>query len=138
MRTLHLGLRPFFPAFCNEMSNDSNDNGVATYKPAANIIENEKDYQIELAIPGFAKEEVKIDFEENMLNIVALHEEKEESKSKYAWNEFAHKTKYQRSFQLSENINTESIQAAYENGVLKITLPKKEEQPKLTKQITIS
>ena len=101
--------------------------------------EDEKNYMLELALPGFAKEEITIKFEDEVLTITAGREPKEDEKGpKYTWNEFGYKSKYERSFQLPETVNADEIAAAFNNGILLVTLPKKEVQAPAVKQITIA
>ncbi len=139
MNNLQFAFRPFLPALFNEVFERQSNETEATYKPAANVREDEKNYTLELALPGFAKEEITIKFEEDVLTITAGRQPKEDEKGpKYTWNEFGYKSKYERSFQLPETVNADQISAAFENGILLVTLPKKEVQPVVVKQITIA
>lgn len=106
--------------------------------PAANVIEGEKEYRIELAIPGFKKEEVKVDLENEILTISAENKsEKEETTRRYTRKEFSYGS-FSRSFQLPKAVNADKTEAKYENGVLKLTIPKKEEAlSKARKEINI-
>jgi len=95
--------------------------------PAANVNETDKEYQIELAIPGFKKDEVKINLENEVLSISAESKtEKEEKTKKYTRKEFSYGS-FSRSFQLPKAANADKIQAKYEDGLLKLDIPKKEE-----------
>jgi len=107
--------------------------------PAVNILENEKDFQIEFNAPGFAKENFKIELEKNLLNVSAEHSSENSSENKnYTRREFSFSS-FKRSFNLPESINAEAIDAKYENGILRLVLPKKEEQlTKATKEIKVS
>ena len=109
--------------------------------PATNIRENDNEYTVELAAPGLEKNDFKINIENNMLNIEVQKEQettKEEegfTRREYNFNSFC------RSFTLPEGtVNAEDIKAKYENGVLKLTLPKKEEAKKkrVKKEIKVS
>jgi len=138
MNNLQFAFRPFLPALFNEVFERQSNEKELTYKPAANVREDEKNYTIELALPGFSKEEITIKFEEEVLTITAGHQPKEDVKGpKYTWNEFGFKSKYERSFQLPETVNADDINAAFENGILLVTLPKKEVQKPAVKQIVI-
>ncbi|MFN8134083.1 MAG: Hsp20/alpha crystallin family protein [Bacteroidales bacterium] len=139
MNTLQFAFRPFLPALFNEVFERSASNAEVTYKPAANVREDEKNYMLELALPGFSKEEITIKFEEEVLTITAGRQPKEDEKDpKYTWNEFGYKSRYERSFQLPETVNADQISAAFENGILLVTLPKKEVQAPAVKQISIA
>ena len=138
MNNLRFGFRPFLPSLMNEVFERQSSETELTYKPAANVREDEKNYAIELALPGFTKDEISISFEDEVLTITAGHQPKEEVKGpKYTWNEFGYKSKYERSFQLPETVNADNISASFENGILLVTLPKKEVQPATVKQIAI-
>lgn len=100
--------------------------------PAVNITENKDDYLVSLAVPGMKKDDFKIDVNGNMLTISSEKEEtKEEKDKKFTRKEYNYSS-FSRSFTLPEEINREKIEANYENGVLKIALPRKEEAKKIT------
>ncbi len=139
MNNLHFAFRPFLPSLMNEVFERQSNETELTYKPAANVREDEKNYTIELALPGFTKDEISISFEEEVLTVTAGRQPKEEVKGpKYTWNEFGYKSKYERSFQLPETVDADQISAKFENGILNVILPKKEVQPAAVKQITIA
>jgi len=139
MNNLQFAFRPFLPSLFNEVFEHQSKESVITYKPAANVREDEKDYTIELALPGFSKEEITISFENEILTVTAGHQPKEDEKGpKYTWNEFGYKSKYERSFQLPETVDADAIGAVFENGILLVSLPKKETQPATVKQIVIA
>jgi HSP20 family protein len=138
MNNLRFGFRPFLPSLMNEVFERQSSETELTYKPAANVREDDKNYAIELALPGFTKDEISISFEDEVLTITAGRQPKEDVKGpKYTWNEFGYKSKYERSFQLPETVNADNISASFENGILLVTLPKKEVQPATVKQIAI-
>src|SRR5690606_6938831 len=108
--------------------------------PAVNIFEKLPNFVIELAAPGLNKEDFTIEVEEDTLKISSnkVEEKKEESNnSLYRKTEFNYKN-FKRSFKLPENIKIEEILANYENGVLRVTLPKMEEKKALKKMVEIS
>jgi len=98
-------------------------NGTNYFEPAVNVIENKDVYELQLAIPGYSKDEVKITIENNTLSISAEYEQKEES-TPYSRREFV-KTSFERSFTLPRSIDTDKIEAAFENGILNVKLPRK-------------
>ena len=105
--------------------------------PAVNIKDKEKEYLIEVAAPGMKKEDFNIDMEEGMLTISSQkEEEKTEDKENYKRREYNYSS-FSRSFNLPENVQPEDIKARYEDGVLKLTVPKKQEQAKAKKKINI-
>jgi HSP20 family protein len=94
--------------------------------PAVNITETKDHYQVSLAAPGLKKDDFKIDVEGNMLSISCEKEDsKEETEKKYTRREYSYRS-FSRSFQLPEEVNLEKIDARYEDGVLHINLPRKE------------
>lgn len=99
--------------------------------PAVNVVENKDDYRLSLAVPGMKKDDFNIDIEGNMLTISCEKEEKKEEKeAKFTRKEYNY-TSFSRSFTLPEEVNREKIDAKYEDGVLKLVMPKKEEAKKL-------
>jgi len=106
--------------------------------PAVNIIEQKNDYLVSLAVPGMKKEDFKIDVDGNMLTISSEKEEtKEEKDKKFTRKEYNYSS-FSRSFTLPDEVNKEKIDAKYEDGVLKISLPRKEEVKKPSaKQIAV-
>jgi len=103
-------------------------NDYSITHPSVNVIENETNFQMELAAPGLEKSDFNIHVEnDNLVISVEKKSEKEETeKGKFTRREFNFSA-FKRSFHLDEKINREGISATYENGVLRITLPKKDE-----------
>jgi HSP20 family protein len=100
--------------------------------PAVNITENQGNYEVSLAVPGLKKDDFKIDVDGNMLTISSEKEESKEEKEKsFTRKEYSYSS-FSRSFTLPEEVNKEKIEAKYEDGVLKLTLPRKEEAKKIT------
>jgi HSP20 family protein len=98
--------------------------------PAVNITEQKNQYEVTLAAPGLKKDEFNIDVDGNMLTISCEKEEsKEEKEKKFTRKEYNYSS-FSRTFTLPEEINKEKIEAKYEDGVLKISLPRKEEAKK--------
>ncbi len=98
------------------------------FTPSANIKELEKEFIIELAIPGFSKEDFHIEVKENMLRVFSEKENKASQKTeKYSRREF-HYSSFERTFTLPDNIQESTITADYKNGILNISLPKMEEK----------
>jgi HSP20 family protein len=100
-------------------------NRVATV-PSVNVTENGNHYNVALAAPGLKKDDFKIDVDGNMLTISSEKEEKrEEKEEKYTRKEYSFSS-FSRSFTLPEDVKEEAIEASYENGVLNLKLPRKE------------
>ena len=98
-----------------------------------------KEYVLEAELPGFNKEDIHVDVQDGVLTISAKHEEKQDEKDeksgKYVRRERRYGS-YQRSFTL-DGVDPKSIQATYENGVLKLTLPKEQPAVPETRRIEI-
>lgn len=94
--------------------------------PAVNIRENEKNYEVELAAPGYDKEDFDISVDNNLLTVSAeRREEKEKKEDNYTRREFGFSS-FSRSFNLPANTNENDINAKYQDGVLKLFIAKKE------------
>ncbi len=107
--------------------------------PAVNITEDKDKYMVSVAAPGMKKEDFNIDIDGNIMSISSRKEEsKEEKDARYTRKEYNYSS-FSRSFSLPEEINLASIEAKYEDGILKLMLPKKEEVRKqqLSKQIPV-
>lgn len=107
--------------------------------PAVNISENEKMYHVDVVAPGMKKEDFKVNVEDDILTISAAskHESTEEDRDKqYSRREYSHSS-FTRSFRLPENAKDDSIDARYEDGVLKLSIPKTAMEVKASKEIEI-
>jgi HSP20 family protein len=108
--------------------------------PSVNIKETPKDYVLEVAAPGLERKDFNLEVINDTLTISAEKEvEKDEKQDKngfsrreYSFNSFS------RSFLLPENAKQSDIDAKYENGILKVTVPKAEETPREPKKINVS
>jgi HSP20 family protein len=111
--------------------------GSAKQFAPVNVVDTENGYELELIAPGFDKDDFTIQLDKNLLTIGAEQKREKEAKSgKHLRQEYKFQS-FKRSFTLDEKIDAEFIDAKYENGVLKVTLPKKAEVKPATKQITI-
>ena len=105
--------------------------------PPANINETTDAYQVAISAPGRNKEDFSIQVDNNLLTIsFEKKAEAEQANYKTIRKEFSFRS-FKRSFSLDEKIDTTGIQAKYENGVLLVLLPKKEEVKIAPKQITV-
>lgn len=125
-------------SFLDSLLNDApSTNDYRMNFPAVNIVETNDDYQLEFNVPGRKKDDFKITIDKNILTVSfeKKEEEKDESK-KIIKREFMAQS-FKRSFTLDEKINAEDINAKYEDGLLLLTLPKKEEVKVLPKEIAV-
>ena len=105
--------------------------------PAVNISETENEFQVELAIPGVKKEDLKISLDKNVLTVSSekktenVEQSKKFSKREYSYNAFS------RSFTLPESADHSKIEADYTDGVLTLTISKKEEAKFQSREIAV-
>jgi HSP20 family protein len=106
--------------------------------PPANINETNKEFELDLSVPGMKRDDFKVDVENGVLTISSeKEEEKKDGDRNYRRREFSYRS-FSRSFTLPDNVDENNINAKYDNGMLKLTLPKKEvtiSKPK--KQISV-
>ena len=98
-------------------------------QPAINIFETENDFKIEVLLPGFAKEDLQVNYHNEMLTVKVEKKEAEEVKKeglKYEHREFG-VFNFEKQFKVPGTVQAENIDAKFENGILNIVLPKKEE-----------
>ena len=128
----------FFKPWNEWFDNDTNFLGRQLRIPSVNITENKDEYSVSLAVPGMKKDDFKIDVNGNMLTISCEKDEtKEEKDKRYTRKEYSYSS-FSRSFTLPDEVNREKIDARYEDGLLKISLPRKEEAKKTAaKQIAV-
>ena len=95
--------------------------------PLVNISEGKDEYRIEVAAPGLNKEDFKVSLENNVLTVSSEKEEKQESnENKIMRKEFSYYS-FTRSFTLPQTVNADEIMANHKDGILNITIPKKED-----------
>jgi len=125
--------RNYVPAYCDDFFNDrvfSNFHHPARPEnwPAVNVSEEDKAYRIDMAAPGLTPEDFRIQVEDHVLHISSEQkEDKEKIENNYLRKEFTAPS-FTRSFQLPESLDQDQITASHEHGILRIHLPKKEEE----------
>ncbi|MCC8408072.1 Hsp20/alpha crystallin family protein [Mucilaginibacter sp. UR6-1] len=129
---------PFFSDVFDSFLNDAFvSDRLASRVPAVNIAETEAEFHIELAVPGLKKEDFKINLDKNVLSIAAekkvenVDESKKYSKREYSYNSFV------RSFTLPESADQARIEADYTDGILKLSIAKKEEAKVQSREIAV-
>ena len=120
----------FDDLFSRELFNWGNNNysTTSTTVPSVNIRETADNYEVEMAAPGMDKQDFKITLNDNLLTISSAKEQNSESnQDNYTRREFSYQS-FQRSFELPKHVVDErNINARYENGLLHLTIPKREE-----------
>lgn len=133
--------KPLFNGFIDEFFNRNIGNFVGSdavlNQPAVNVVESEDSFKVELAAPGFDKQDFVVNVENDFLTVSASRENKiEEKNERYTRREFS-VASFKRSFKLPKTVNQEAIVAVYDNGILNVTLGKKEEAKPVVKTIQI-
>ncbi len=126
---------PSFPALFDDFFTkdffDWNDKNFATMGstlPSVNLKESDKEFKIELAAPGMKKGDFKVELQNGLLNIMSENKEEKEDKDKegnYLRREFRYES-FSRSFSMPDNAREDAVEATYKDGLLKITIGKKE------------
>ena len=120
--------------------NFANQSSTGTSIPAVNIKETPERFEVQVAAPGMKKDDFKVELNNNLLTISSEKKEEYEEKDNENYNrrEFSYQS-FQRSFQLAKDVvDADNIQAKYENGVLQLQIPKREEvKTKPARLITI-
>ncbi|MCA0238871.1 MAG: Hsp20/alpha crystallin family protein [Bacteroidetes bacterium] len=132
-----------FPSFSRWMDDffDPRDNWFMPMKganlPAVNVKELKDAFKLELAVPGFKKEDFNLEINQGYLTISGETKvEKEDKDEKITRQEYRFSS-FTRTFTLPENVHSDQIAAEYADGILKITLPKKVNEVKPAKQISV-
>lgn len=125
--------RNFLPGFSNLFddffTDELHSNRMAGTMPSVNVRETEDTFFVELAAPGMSKDEFNVEADNNQLTISSEKEIKNEENNengKYTMREFNYQS-FRRTFTLPESANADKISATYKDGVLNISIPKKEE-----------
>jgi HSP20 family protein len=130
-------VNPFFNDVYSLLNDSFLNEKLATRTPAVNIAETDNQFEIELAVPGLSKEDIKINLDKNVLSVSAdkktetVDENKKFTKREYSFNAFA------RSFTLPDSADQSKIEADYTAGILKLTIAKKEEAKFQSREIAV-
>jgi HSP20 family protein len=130
-------VNPFFNDVYSLLNDSFLNEKLATRTPAVNIAESDNQFEIELAVPGLSKEDLKINLDKNVLSVSAdkktetVDENKKFTKREYSFNSFS------RSFTLPESADHSKIDADYTAGILKLTIAKKEEAKFQSREIAV-
>lgn len=125
--------------FGSDLMSNFFENQTGVNVPAVNIIEGKDEFKIEVAAPGLNKKDFKIDIDRNVLTVSSekKEEKKEKDEDKFMRREFSYRS-FSRSFTLPDTVDEDKVSANHKDGVLTITIPKKEEaKPRPPRQIDI-
>lgn len=123
--------------FFNSIPGLWNDGYSGINLAPVNIHEAANGFYLDVSVPGINKEDIKVNVDKGLLTI--SYDKKEESKSedtKTVRREFSQRS-FKRSFTIADQVDAEAIQAKYENGILKLFLPKKEVVKDTPKQVVV-
>jgi len=130
-------VNPFFNDVFDSILNDTFiGDKLISRVPAVNIAENENEFHIELAAPGLKKEDFKINLDKNVLSISADKKAEAAEGTKFSKREYNY-TSFTRSFTLPETVDHSKINAEYTDGVLKLTVAKREEAKFQSREIAV-
>lgn len=118
-------------------SSDLSKNVLSDFTPTVNTREGEYAYHIDVDLPGVKKEDISVKVDNNVLTLKGERKSKEEVKKEDYYKMESSFGSFTRSFTLPDNIDAENIHAENKDGVLEITLPKKEQKNKSVKQIKV-
>lgn len=114
-----------FDSMFTELMRDTNTQLESIQTPAAEVVEDDQKFTINVMFAGFEKKDIKIDMQDNELIVVGEKSEtKEEKNEKYHLSEFR-SGKFRRSFYLPDSANMDKAEAELKNGILNVTIPKK-------------
>ena len=120
---------PFFPALFDEwLSNEWLPSSTLPTKqlPAVNIQETDTSFLLELAAPGFKKEDLQVEVEKDILSISSQSDAAAEEDAQYTRKEYGYHS-FRRTFTIPESVDSKKIEAQYKEGILEVKLPKKKE-----------
>ena len=127
-----------FDNMLDTMFNDGwNGSLIRNNNLSVDIIEKENEFELTADLPGFEKKEINLSIQDKVLSLIANHKSSSDSKESYRLRERNSKS-FNRSFTLPENVIDEKINAKFNNGSLKIILPKVEKIEPEIKKIKIS
>lgn len=118
-----------FSSLVDKFFNDTlTRSGGSSFQPRVDIVENEKAFELHVAVPGVSKDDFQIEVKDNVLTVSG---ERKFSSEKKEENYYAIETQFgsfSRSFTLPENTDSAKINASYTNGILEVTIPKDEKK----------
>lgn len=130
----HSDAKEFVPGTFSDLLDNLFTNAVSKtvksdkFFPKIDVVENEKSYEVDAALPGMNKEDIKIDLQEGKLSISGERKFAHEDKTKTYHSVETQYGSFFRSFYLPEDVASEGIEAEYKNGILKVVIPKDEKK----------
>lgn len=115
------------------------DLAMPTGNVPVNVRETEQQYELDVIAPGCRKEDFQLNIQDNLLSIAFNHkEDKQQQDKKAGWvrNEYVQRS-FSRTFTLDDTVDVNQIQATYNDGILRLTLPKNEKAKKISRTVEI-
>jgi HSP20 family protein len=110
---------------------------MASWTPRADITENDKDITIDLEVPGMKKEDIKVEVRNNVLTVSGERKQERKTHTPEGSRIERHYGRFERSFTLPDTVDDNKIEAAYQGGVLTLTLPKTAKAVKKEVQVQV-
>lgn len=127
-----------YGSFIDRYFNDEAfSNKSAIFSPKVDVVESEKSFEIQFYIPGVKKDEIKIDIKDDRLTVSGERKFENENKHKSFHSVESQYGHFSRSFYLPDNIDSDKIEAKYQDGILNIEIPK-DEKKSTKKSISIT
>ncbi|TDQ16411.1 heat shock protein Hsp20 [Algoriphagus boseongensis] len=117
-----------FSSMIDRLFNESLGANLKQFSPAVDIAEDEKAYEIHVAVPGVKKSDFKIELLDGKLTISGERKQEEKKEGKNFHSIETQYGSFKRSFFIPEDVKEDQVEAAYEDGLLKISLPKREKK----------
>ena len=123
-----------FDSFRNNLERLVRDNYAQGFRPCCEIKENEKEYKVKFMLPGMSKEDINVELADNVLTVKAEFKKEESPEDEVLHiSEFTYGN-YEKSIRFEQEIDDEKSTSEYKDGILHITLAKKQENKNLTKR----
>ncbi|WP_448530178.1 Hsp20/alpha crystallin family protein [Raineya sp.] len=135
-------LKPKFPEMIERfwgkvMGKDAKESEEVGLMPSVNISEEQKAYEVSVAVPGLDKKDIKVEVEDGYLRIYSEKQyENEEREKNWLRREFGYAC-FQRVFQIPESADPDRVEASLKNGILNIKIAKKKGYENLVKKIPV-
>lgn len=122
-----------FSNLLDRFFNDSIGQNIKQFTPAVDISEDENQFEIQVSVPGMKKEDFNLEITDGRLTISGERKMEEKKEGKNFHSLETHYGSFSRSFYLPDNVKVEGIVASYEDGLLKVNLPKQEKKENKSK-----
>jgi len=126
-----------FREFIEKFLEEDFDFTISPRLAATDVYETDKDLVVEMQVPGFKKEDIKISFQDDYLKVEGRAEEEKEEKDRNYWRKEIRRGSFVRVIPLPKKVDPKKAKASFKDGVLKVSLPKIEEVKETGEEIKI-